>query len=143
MAEMGIYTRNELRDEEGKDPLPGLDEPLTPMNMTTGDPAGDPDNKGQTTSKLSARWSGQLERKSADPCRRETRAFSLSLKATGDDGTIEGYGSVFGVRDNWDDIIAKGAFAASLAAHKSAGTMPAPCSGSTAPTPRSACSRHG
>ncbi len=33
MAEMGIYTRNELRDEEGKDPLDGLDEPLTPMNM--------------------------------------------------------------------------------------------------------------
>ena len=30
---MGIYTRNELRDEEGKDPLPGLDDPLTPMNM--------------------------------------------------------------------------------------------------------------
>lgn len=36
MAEMGIYTRNELRDEEGKDPLPGLDEPLTPLNMTNG-----------------------------------------------------------------------------------------------------------
>lgn len=34
MAEMGIYTRNELRDEEGKDPLPGLDEPLTPLNMS-------------------------------------------------------------------------------------------------------------
>ena len=34
MAEMGIYTRNELRDEEGRDPLPGLDDPLTPMNMT-------------------------------------------------------------------------------------------------------------
>lgn len=33
MAEMGIYTRNEIRDEEGKDPLPGLDEPLTPLNM--------------------------------------------------------------------------------------------------------------
>ncbi len=33
MTEMGIYTRNEIRDEEGKDPLPGLDEPLTPMNM--------------------------------------------------------------------------------------------------------------
>lgn len=65
------------------------------------------------------------ERKSAAPGRHETRAFSLSLKATGDDGTIEGYGSVFGVRDNWDDIIAKGAFAASLAEHKAAGTMPA------------------
>ncbi len=35
MAEMGIYTRNELRDEEGKDPLPGLDDPMQPMNMTT------------------------------------------------------------------------------------------------------------
>jgi HK97 family phage portal protein len=36
MTEMGIYTRNEIRDEEGKDPLPGLDEPLTPLNMTRG-----------------------------------------------------------------------------------------------------------
>lgn len=36
MAEMGIYTRNEIRDEEGKDPLPGLDEPLTPLNMSNG-----------------------------------------------------------------------------------------------------------
>ena len=51
MAEMGIYTRNELRDEEGRDPLPGLDDPLTPANMTgstangTGtdpEPAADP-----------------------------------------------------------------------------------------------------
>lgn len=45
MAEMGIYTRNELRDEEGRDPLPGLDEPLTPMNMTTGTEAGEPDHE--------------------------------------------------------------------------------------------------
>lgn len=36
MAEMGIYTRNEIRDEDGKEPLPGLDEPLTPLNMTQG-----------------------------------------------------------------------------------------------------------
>jgi hypothetical protein len=34
MTEMGIYTRNEIREEEGRDPLPGLDEPLTPMNMS-------------------------------------------------------------------------------------------------------------
>jgi HK97 family phage portal protein len=43
MAEMGIYTRNEIRDEEGKDPLPGLDEPLTPMNMSAGRKNGDAD----------------------------------------------------------------------------------------------------
>lgn len=36
MAEMGIYTRNEIRDEDGLDPLDGLDEPLTPMNMGGG-----------------------------------------------------------------------------------------------------------
>ena len=33
MVEMGIYTRNEIRDLYGLDPLPGLDEPLTPLNM--------------------------------------------------------------------------------------------------------------
>lgn len=42
MREMGIYTGNELREEEGKDPLPGLDVPLTPMNMTTVSPKGTP-----------------------------------------------------------------------------------------------------
>lgn len=41
MAELGIYTRNELREEEGKDPLPGLDKPLTPLNMDAG---GDDDD---------------------------------------------------------------------------------------------------
>ena len=56
---------------------------------------------------------------------RETRAYALQIKAAGDDGSVEGYGSVFGVRDNYDDVIAKGAFMASLAAHKAAGTMPA------------------
>jgi HK97 family phage portal protein len=49
MVELGIYTRNEIRDEEGKDPLPGLDEPLTPLNMTQGNepadkPAAEPDD---------------------------------------------------------------------------------------------------
>lgn len=56
---------------------------------------------------------------------REVRSFALQIKAAGDDGTIEGYGSVFGVRDNYDDVIAKGAFVKSLKDHKAAGTMPA------------------
>ncbi len=42
MGETGIYTRNELREEEGKDPLPGLDVPLTPLNMTQGQKPTDP-----------------------------------------------------------------------------------------------------
>jgi HK97 family phage prohead protease len=69
-----------------------------------------------------------LERKNAagaPPGGREVRNLVLQLKAVGDDGTVEGYGSVFGVRDSYDDVIAAGAYAASLAAHKAAGTMPA------------------
>jgi hypothetical protein len=56
---------------------------------------------------------------------RQVRAYALQIKATGDDGTVEGYGSVFGVRDNYDDVIAPGAFAVSLKEHKSGGSMPA------------------
>ena len=66
----------------------------------------------------------QFERKDAKGGR-ETRSFALEIRATGTDGSVEGYGSVFGVRDNYDDVIAKGAFVDSLAAHKSEGTMPA------------------
>lgn len=45
MAELGIYTRNEIRDEEGKDPIPGLDDPLTPLNMTSGKDQGNEDQQ--------------------------------------------------------------------------------------------------
>jgi len=58
------------------------------------------------------------------PGGREVRSFALEIRAS-EDGTIEGYGSVFGVKDNYDDIIAPGAFLASLKAHKAAGTLPA------------------
>lgn len=65
-----------------------------------------------------------LERRNAAPERRST-VVRLEQRAIGDTGTIEGYGSVFNVVDDWGDIIAPGAFAATLAAHKAAGTMPA------------------
>lgn len=55
----------------------------------------------------------------------ERRAYALAIRATGDDGTVEGYGSVFSQPDTYDDVIQAGAFAASLAAHRAAGTMPA------------------
>jgi HK97 family phage prohead protease len=55
----------------------------------------------------------------------KTRDFSFELKGISDTGTFDGYGSVFGVKDSYDEIVAPGAFADSLAAHKTAGTMPA------------------
>ncbi|EFI63712.1 MULTISPECIES: HK97 family phage prohead protease [Comamonas] len=66
----------------------------------------------------------RLERKEG-PGGREVRSYALQIKATGDDGSVEGYGSVFGERDSYDDVIAVGAFVDSLKAHKAAGTMPA------------------
>lgn len=57
--------------------------------------------------------------------RHETRAFAFEVRSAGENGEIEGYGSVFGVKDTWDDIVAPGAFSASLAEHKAAGSMPA------------------
>lgn len=44
MVEMGIYTRNEIREEEGRASLPGLDEPLTPLNMTRNTGQGSTDD---------------------------------------------------------------------------------------------------
>jgi len=46
----------------------------------------------------------------------KVRDFSLSIKAEAvkDDGTFEGYGSVFGVTDSYGEIVAPGAFKQSL-----------------------------
>lgn len=55
----------------------------------------------------------------------KTRDFSFELKALKEDGSFDGYGSVFGVKDSYDEIVAPGAFADSLSAHKASGTLPA------------------
>jgi len=51
----------------------------------------------------------------------------FELKAINDNGTFEGYGSVFGVEDWYRDVVIKGAFAKSLAAHKLKNSFPALC----------------
>ena len=49
----------------------------------------------------------------------------LDVKALKDTGEFEGYGSTFGGEpDAYGDVIAEGAYAASLAAHNAKGTMP-------------------
>ncbi|WP_407280600.1 HK97 family phage prohead protease [Aromatoleum evansii] len=55
----------------------------------------------------------------------KTIDFAYDLKATGDSGTFEGYGSVFSIEDRGGDIVAPGAFTETLSAAKSAGRMPA------------------
>ncbi|RZI79502.1 MAG: HK97 family phage prohead protease, partial [Rubrivivax sp.] len=50
---------------------------------------------------------------------------AFEVKAVNDDGTFEGYGSVFGVVDSYKEIVAQGAFSESLAALKAQSRMPA------------------
>ncbi len=49
----------------------------------------------------------------------------LTIKSVSDTGEFEGYGSVFGVKDSYSDIIVPGAFQKSLAGWKEKGRMPA------------------
>lgn len=49
------------------------------------------------------------------------RDFDLAVKGVKDDGTFTGYGSVFGVVDSYREIVARGAFAESLAQIKAKG----------------------
>lgn len=53
------------------------------------------------------------------------KSMAFEVKAAGQDGLIEGYGSVFGVKDSYSDIVQKGAFVASIKAHQENKTMPA------------------
>jgi len=49
----------------------------------------------------------------------------LEIKAMNDDGSFEGYGSVFDVIDSYRDIVLPGAFAQTIEEHAQKGTMPA------------------
>ena len=50
---------------------------------------------------------------------------ALKVKSVAESGEFEGYGSVFGVKDSYSDIVVKGAFTKSLNTWKEKGGMPA------------------
>jgi HK97 family phage prohead protease len=49
-------------------------------------------------------------------------ALALDVKAVGDDGTFEGYGSIFGNVDSYGEVVMPGAFTASLVAGRQRGS---------------------
>jgi HK97 family phage prohead protease len=55
----------------------------------------------------------------------KTLSAGFKIKEISDSGEFSGYGSVFGVKDSYSDIVMPGAFAKSLADWKSKGGMPA------------------
>src|ERR1039457_4469082 len=61
-------------------------------------------------------------KKSPSEMKRIARPFEL--KTLKEDGTFGGYGSVFGVLDDYQDIMQAGCFIKSLEAQKSCGDMP-------------------
>jgi HK97 family phage prohead protease len=54
----------------------------------------------------------------------KSKDFALEVKALEDTGSLEGYASVFGVRDSYNEVVMPGAFSDSLAKHKREGTFP-------------------
>jgi hypothetical protein len=50
---------------------------------------------------------------------------NFKVKSVSDNGEFEGYGSVFGVKDSYSDIVVKGAFQKSLDKWKEKGSLPA------------------
>jgi HK97 family phage prohead protease len=54
----------------------------------------------------------------------KTKDFALHVKDVSDDGTFEGYGSIFGNVDSYGEIVMPGAFAKSLAKHAKDKTSP-------------------
>lgn len=54
----------------------------------------------------------------------KTKDFALQIKELGDDGSISGYGSIFGNLDSYGEIVEPGAFTASLKAHAKSKSMP-------------------
>lgn len=54
----------------------------------------------------------------------KTKDFSLEVKDLSDDGSFEGYGSVFGNADSYGEIVMPGAFKKSLAKHAKEKTSP-------------------
>jgi HK97 family phage prohead protease len=54
----------------------------------------------------------------------KTKDFALEVKNLSDDGTFEGYGSIFGNVDSYGEVVEPGAFGKSLARHAKAKTSP-------------------
>ncbi len=61
----------------------------------------------------------------------KTKDFALSVKAVSDEGTFDGYGSIFGNLDSYGEKVMPGAFVESLAAPSARGLGRSRCCGST------------
>lgn len=61
---------------------------------------------------------GKVMEFKAKPMQLQTKDFKLEIKSLNEDGTFEGYASVFGVKDNQNDVVEIGAFKRTIDHHK-------------------------
>lgn len=86
----GWMTRNEAREEEGMDPLPGLDEPLRPLNMveeSETDPDDDPeagDIEQEDVAGMDARLFAVAKSAAERVARKELNLIKIEIKKGGD-----------------------------------------------------------
>ena len=59
------------------------------------------------------------------PMTKQRLDIPLKLKSVSDSGEFEGYGSVFGVKDSYDDVVVPGAFSKSLQTWREKSSLPA------------------
>ncbi|HEO9146093.1 TPA: HK97 family phage prohead protease [Enterobacter asburiae] len=59
------------------------------------------------------------------PMTKQRLDIPLKLKSVSDSGEFEGYGSVFGVKDSYDDVVVPGAFSKSLQSWREKNSLPA------------------
>lgn len=78
MVELGIYTRNEVRAFEDINPLDGLDEPLTPLNMQQG--TGDTPPPASAAGGFSLRAQAILQATAARLGRREVATMQKAAE---------------------------------------------------------------
>ena len=59
------------------------------------------------------------------PVTKQRLDIPLQLKSVSDSGEFEGYGSVLGVKDSYDDVVVPGAFSKSLQSWREKNALPA------------------
>jgi HK97 family phage prohead protease len=107
----GWMLRNEVRRLENLSPVEGWDEPVPLIRQITAA------NKDDDVMKSALRTkSGETGF--------ATKDFALQIKSLSEDGTFEGYGSIFGNVDSYGEIVEPGAFAKSLAQYDRTKTSP-------------------
>jgi HK97 family phage portal protein/HK97 family phage prohead protease len=107
MVDSGLMTRNEGRAKENLPPVDGGDViTVQSQNISLEEAVRNAIEDGSKSR-------GGIGRKRS----LKVRDFALCVKAdkVGEDGTFEGYGSVYGVVDSYQEVVAPGAFAESLA----------------------------